>query len=145
MLGYIVVTIYCIKVKCELRSAALEFRYFPLPQNMHTTLALLLFLLSDFNIGTKLEAIIAVSIAGKPPAMAIVGQALNDQFSLCLEEEIHVRCVFHVINRAVMTPLNTSKIKWTSCAFFSRPSVILLLFESNSSSWLFFEYLDRSC
>jgi hypothetical protein len=36
------------------------------------------------------------------PAMAIVRRNLNDEFTHHLDKDFHIRCIFLVINRAVM-------------------------------------------
>ncbi|BBN20791.1 hypothetical protein Mp_zg01480 [Marchantia polymorpha subsp. ruderalis] len=101
MRGYMVITVQWIDEEWKLQSVVLEFRYFPPPHNQHTTSDLILSVVKDYNMWSKIKAIISDSGGEMPPAMVIVRENLNDQYSLRLEDGFHIRCICHVINRAV--------------------------------------------
>ncbi|BBM98871.1 hypothetical protein Mp_1g16840 [Marchantia polymorpha subsp. ruderalis] len=100
----------------KLQSVVLEFRYFLPPHNQHTTSDLILSVVKDYNMWSKIKAITSDSggescqwrrvsddCGGESvvAAMVIVRENLNDQYSLRLEDGFHIRCICHVINRAV--------------------------------------------
>ncbi|PTQ43663.1 hypothetical protein MARPO_0023s0007, partial [Marchantia polymorpha] len=101
MRGYMVITVRWIDEEWKLQSFVLEFCYFPPPHNQHTTSDLILSVVKDFNIWSKIKAITSDSGGEMPPAMVIVIENLNDQYSPRLEDGFHIRCIYHVINRAV--------------------------------------------
>lgn len=101
MCGYMVITVHWIDEEWKLQSVVLEFCYFPPPHNQHTTSDLILSVVKDFNIWSKIKAITSESGGEMPPAMIIVKENLNDQYSLLLEDDFHIRCICHVINRVV--------------------------------------------
>ncbi|BBN03751.1 hypothetical protein Mp_2g26060 [Marchantia polymorpha subsp. ruderalis] len=101
MRGYMVITVHWIDEEWKLQSVVLEFRYFPPPHNQHTTSDLILSVVKDYNMWSKIKAITSDSGGEMPLAMVIVRENLNDQYSLRLEDGFHIRCICHVINRVV--------------------------------------------
>jgi hypothetical protein len=79
----------------------LEFTYFPPPHNQWTTSELLLTVLERYNLHTKIRSVTSDSGGEMPPAMRHVAKKLNDDFLCRLGEEWHIRCVCHIMNRAV--------------------------------------------
>ncbi|PTQ26406.1 hypothetical protein MARPO_1944s0001, partial [Marchantia polymorpha] len=101
MRGYMVIIVHWIDEEWKLQSVVLEFCYFPPPHNQHTTSDLILSVVKDYNMWSKIKAITSDSGGEMPPAMVIVRENLNDQYSLRLEDGFHIRCICHVINRVV--------------------------------------------
>jgi hypothetical protein len=102
MRGYFVITMHWINDTWDLKSAVLEFKYFPPPHNQETTFDLIINVLKDYNVSSRVKAITSDSGPEMPGAMRRVRDALNAEFKLYLNEDYHVRCVCHVINRAVV-------------------------------------------
>ena len=101
MRGYFVVTLHWIDKNWILRSTVIEFTYFPPPHNQWTTSELLLSILKDLNLATRIRATTTDSGGEMPSSMRHVAAKLNEEFNVKLESDWHVRCVCHIINRAV--------------------------------------------
>ncbi|OAE27781.1 hypothetical protein AXG93_2167s1100 [Marchantia polymorpha subsp. ruderalis] len=101
MRGYFDVTLHWVDENWNLRSTVIEFVYFPPPHNQWTTSELLLSILKDLNLATRVRAVTTDSGGEMPPAMRHVAAKLNEEFDAKLESDWHVRCVCHIINRAV--------------------------------------------
>ncbi|BBN01618.1 hypothetical protein Mp_2g08860 [Marchantia polymorpha subsp. ruderalis] len=99
--GYFVLTLHSVDKNWNLRSTVIEFIYFPPPHNQWTTSELLLSILKDLNLATRVRAVTTNSGGEMPPAMRHVAAKLNEEFDAKLESDWHVRCVCHIINRAV--------------------------------------------
>ncbi|BBM97142.1 hypothetical protein Mp_1g03330 [Marchantia polymorpha subsp. ruderalis] len=63
--------------------------------------ALIAFVVNHQQAFNLIKAITSDSGGEMPPAMIIVRENLNDQYSLRLEDGFHIHCICHVINRAV--------------------------------------------
>lgn len=101
MRGYFVVMLHWVDENWNLHPTVIEFIYFPPPHNQLTTSELLLSILKDLNLATRVRAITTDSGGEMPPAMRHVAAKLNEEFDAKLESDWHVRCVCHIINRAV--------------------------------------------
>jgi hypothetical protein len=104
MKGYMVVTVHWVDETWSLKNAVLEFKYFPRPHNQHTTSDLIISILKEFNLHTRVRAITSDSGGEMVPAMKLVQSYLNRDLSasICYNVDFHMRCVCHVINRAVV-------------------------------------------
>ena len=103
MRGYMVVTLHWISSEWELCNAVLEFKYFPSPHNQFTTSDLLLSIMKDYNIQTRVRAITTDSGSEMAPAVELIRQQLTTDLQMDLDpESYHVRCACHIINRAVV-------------------------------------------
>jgi hypothetical protein len=80
MRGYFVITLHSIDADWKLRSAVLEFIYFPPPHNQFSTSELVLAVLKNYNLSTKIRAVTTDSGSEMPPAMKYVRMELNRQF-----------------------------------------------------------------
>jgi hypothetical protein len=72
------------------------------PHNQWTTSELILDVIKNHNLQTKLAAITTDSGAEMAPAMRHVKDALNRDYAIGLTSGYHIRCVCHIINRAVV-------------------------------------------
>jgi hypothetical protein len=104
MMGCMVVTVHWVDETWCLKNAVLEFKYFLRPHNQHTTSDLIISILKEFNIHTRVRAITSDSGGEMVPAIKLVQSYLNsDQATnICSNADFHMRCVFHVMNRAVV-------------------------------------------
>ena len=102
MKGYFAVTIHWICEKWVHRSAVLDFIRFPPPHNQWATAALLTSVIEDNEITQKIRAITTDSGAEMRPALKHLREYLESQYDLELEPDWHIRCVCHIINRAVI-------------------------------------------
>lgn len=102
MRGYFVVTVHWIDSDWAMRSAVLEFTYFPPPHNTTTTADLIIAILDHYKLSTKVRAITTDSGSEMPPAMKVVMERLNDDFDTKLSEDWHIRCACHIMDRAVI-------------------------------------------
>jgi hypothetical protein len=112
MRGYFVVTLHWIDSDWVLRDAVLDFKYFPSPHDQWTTSELILDILKEFHLMSRIRAITNDSRSEMAPAMKRVRDFLNNENQLYLEEDWHVRCIWHIINRAIIdaTDLMTEEI-----------------------------------
>ena len=111
MRGFFVITLHWIDTDWKLRSAVLEFIYFPPPHNQFTTSELILSVLKNYNLNTKIREVTTDSGSEMPPAMNHVRGELNQQLELKLTGDWHIRCVCHIMNRTVIDCGNLVKIE----------------------------------
>jgi hypothetical protein len=102
MRGYFVVTLHWICAESILRSSVLEFRYFPSPHTAVTTYEVLKLILQEYHLPTRIRAITTDSASEMRPAMRLLCDHPNMEFTLGLTESFHVRCICHVMNRAAI-------------------------------------------
>ena len=107
MRGYFVITVHWIDKKWVLRHSVLEFKYFPPPHNQFSTAQLMMSILKEFSLETRVRSITTDSGSEMAPAMEQVRLWLNDDRSMGLEASWHVRCICHIINRCVVDAQNT--------------------------------------
>ena len=86
-------TIHWIAADWKLRSCLLDFVYFPPPHNQYSTSELILKVLTDFNVHTKVRAITTDSGPEMGPAMNHVRKALKDNYGIDLDGNWHLKCV----------------------------------------------------
>jgi nucleoside-triphosphatase THEP1 len=111
MKGYLVITVHWIDEDWAIRHAVLEFTYFPRPHNQETTSALIISILKEFNIHTRVRAITTDSGGEMIPAIDRVRRHLIDNLAVNVgtSENFHIRCVCHVINRSVVDAIGMMK------------------------------------
>lgn len=78
------------------------FKYFPSPHNAVSTNKLLREILDEAGVSQKIRAITADNVGGMKPAMISLKQDLNNEFDLDLDDDWHICCACHIINRAVV-------------------------------------------
>lgn len=102
MRGYFNVSIHWIDSSFTMRSAVLEFVYFPPPHNQGTTSDLLKDILIDYEMPKKVKSITTDSGGEMPPAMRKLFEWLFSEYGNDDDlDECHLRCVCHIINRSV--------------------------------------------
>jgi hypothetical protein len=99
--GYFVVTIHWITPTFDIQSLVLEFLHFPPPHDQHNTRDILLNIINDYKLGPRVRAVSTDSGSKMPPAIQQVRKDLNEQFCQYLGNDFHIRCGFHIIDRAV--------------------------------------------
>jgi hypothetical protein len=63
---------------------------------------MVLSILKEFDISTRVRAVTTDSGSEMPAAMKHIREELKSLYKLRLDEDWHVRCVCHIINRAVV-------------------------------------------
>ena len=103
MKGYMVVTLHWVDENWCLKNAVLELKYFPGPHNQHTTSELIIAILKEFNIHTRVRAITLDSGGEMVPAIKLVHSYLDQVSATNVSNAIdfHMRCVCDIINRTV--------------------------------------------
>lgn len=81
MRGHFLVTVHWININWKQVSAVLDFKDFPVSSNMHTTCTMLIQMMKEFSLITKLSKIATDSCSKIPPAMRIVRQFLNENLN----------------------------------------------------------------
>lgn len=74
---------------------------FSTPHNHDISSDLILSVMKDFNMSTKMKVVTFDSSGEMWPAMIIVRHNLNDQYFFCLEYDFYIWCVCHIINCVV--------------------------------------------
>jgi hypothetical protein len=112
MRGYFMVTLRWIDSDWVLCDAVLDFKYFPSPHDQWTNSELILDIVKEFNLTSRIREIIADCGSEMAPAMKRVRDFLNNENQLHLEEYWQVRCIWHIINRSSIdaTALMTEEI-----------------------------------
>jgi len=101
MKDHFVMTMHWITAKFELKNAILEFMYFPLPYTEWSTSELVLSVIKDFGLQSKIRAITTDSGSDILSAMTRVKGEFHKDFGLNLNEQFRVSCICHVINDSV--------------------------------------------
>jgi len=107
--GYFVVTAHWITETFESRNIVLEFVYFPEPHNQWTTKALLLRIMYDFQIQHRVTSITSDNGSEMIAAIEHVRQELNTKYNRSIPDQWHIRCICHIIHRAVTDALEPLK------------------------------------
>lgn len=102
MRGYIAISAHWIDENWKLNSCVIGIKYFPAPRNEHAMSELLLNLIKEYNLHTKIRSITTGSSKEMEPAMRLVAEALNAQYITGLDADWHIRCVSEIITHAVM-------------------------------------------
>ena len=95
------ITAYWISDKFQNYHIVLDFLYFPPPHNARATAELLLCTIKQYKIADKVAEITTVSGSEMKGAAQIVRASINELRESKIGEHWHVRCVCHVIDRAV--------------------------------------------
>lgn len=103
--GYMVITVHWIDSNWILQNSILDFVYFPPPHNTTTTYELVLKILEKWGIVKKVRAITTDSASEMAPAIELLRLGIINQSNIHIEPSWHVRCVCHIINRAVQDAL----------------------------------------
>lgn len=100
--GYLSVTMHWIDKTWCLRHVLLDFVRFPTPHNGETTSTLLFDLLSSWHLLSKVKAITTDNASDMCSAMSKLTDMMNirNNSARCVQD-IHVRCIAHVVNIAV--------------------------------------------
>ena len=101
MREYFAITIHWVGSDWKLHSSLLDFVYLPAPHNQWSTSELILKTITEFKIHTKVKAIATDSGSEMRPAMNHVRKELNSTYGMSLDEDWHLRCVCHIMNRGV--------------------------------------------
>lgn len=107
--GYFVFTAHWITEEFELKHIILEFVYFPEPHIQWTTKALLLRIMLDFEIEHKVTAITSDNGSEMITAIEHVWQELVTKYNRYIPDQWDIRCVCHIIHRAVTDALEPLK------------------------------------
>lgn len=100
--GYLSVTMHWVDKSWVLRNVIIDFIRFPTTLNGQTTCKMLIEVLSKWNLTSKLRAVSTDNSADMICAMEHLSIQLNAQNGIVKHiEDIHVRCIAHVVNLAV--------------------------------------------